>query len=318
MSPFRRIMWSLPQSFAAPRHGHRSGFGALAVPLIAVAGLLLVAGPVAAQSSADQAELARLQKRVDQLEGQLVDMQVVIGTLESLAQSGSRTPAFNGGGARASSGGADAARIAALETQVAALAAQVAALTGGSGAAAPAVDLRPSTRSGQGNVGLGFGSTTVTPSGQSDRNVITREETRSNGTDLGFSTRGGSPDTAYESAYGALLQQNYAEAQAGFEAFLTDHPRHRLAGNAQYWLGEVYFVQGRYKDAAAAFLRGYQTYGSSSKAPDSLLKLAMSLDRLGERDAACSSFAELSSRFPDAPGYVRNRAKAEQRRLRCQ
>jgi len=314
MSLFHRVMWSLMQQpCGGPLRCCRAR--ALGVPLIAVASLLLMAGPVVAQSSADQAELARLQKRVDQLEGQLVDMQVVIGTLESLAQSRGGAPAANGGGARSSSGGADAARIAALETQVAALAAQVSALTGGSG---PAVDLRPSTGGGQGNVGLGFGSTTVTPSGQDGRNVITREETRSNGTDLGFSTGGGSPDTAYESAYGALLQQNYAEAQAGFEAFLTDHPRHRLAGNAQYWLGEVYFVQGRYKDAAAAFLRGYQTYGSSSKAPDSLLKLAMSLDRLGERDAACSSFAELSSRFPDAPGYVRNRAEAEQRRLRCQ
>ncbi|MEO0673196.1 MAG: tetratricopeptide repeat protein, partial [Pseudomonadota bacterium] len=69
--------------------------------------------------------------------------------------------------------------------------------------------------------------------------------------------------------------------------------------------------------AASAFLKGYQTYDRSPKAPDSLLKLAMSLDRLGQKDAACSSFGELSQKFPQAPGHIRSRATSERRRLGC-
>ena len=121
----------------------------------------------------------------------------------------------------------------------------------------------------------------------------------------------------YETAYGLLLQQAYGEAEAAFDEFLKRFPNDQLAGNAQYWLGETFYVRGNFKSAAAAFLKGYQTYGRSSKAPDSLLKLAMSLDRLGQRDAACSSYSELNTRFPNAPGAVRSRADNERRRLGC-
>jgi tol-pal system protein YbgF len=121
----------------------------------------------------------------------------------------------------------------------------------------------------------------------------------------------------YETAYGLLLAQDYGAAEAAFEEFLKRFPNDQLAGNAQYWLGETFYVRGNFKSAAGAFLKGYQTYARSSKAPDSLLKLAMSLDRLGQRDAACQSFSELNTRYPNAPGAVRSRADNERRRLGC-
>jgi tol-pal system protein YbgF len=128
---------------------------------------------------------------------------------------------------------------------------------------------------------------------------------------------GATPKQLYETAYGYLLQQDYGAAEAAFTEFLQRHPNDQLASNAQYWLGESYFVRGQYKDAASSFLKGVQKYGQGAKAPDSLLKLAMSLDRLGQRDAACASFAEVGSRFPNAPSRVRSRATAELQRIRC-
>jgi tol-pal system protein YbgF len=113
------------------------------------------------------------------------------------------------------------------------------------------------------------------------------------------------------------MQRDYGAAQAAFEDFLSRYPNDSLAGNAQYWLGEAHFVRGEYKDAAGAFLKGYQNYAGNARAADSLLKLAMSLDRLGQTDAACSSFAELSTRFPNAPENVRSRAKSERTRIGC-
>ena len=101
------------------------------------------------------------------------------------------------------------------------------------------------------------------------------------------------------------MQRDYGAAQAAFEDFLNRYPKDSLAGNAQYWLGEAHFVRGEYKEAAGSFLKGYQNYAGNARAADSLLKLAMSLDRLGQKDAACSSFAELSTRFPDAPENVK-------------
>ena len=128
---------------------------------------------------------------------------------------------------------------------------------------------------------------------------------------------GNSPKQLYETAYGYLLQQDYGAAEAGFDDFLKRYPSDPLAANAQYWLGESFFVRGQFKPAAAAFLKGYQTYARSSKAPDSLLKLAMSLERLGQRDAACSSYSELTTRFPNAPTHIKNRAQTERQRIGC-
>ncbi len=119
----------------------------------------------------------------------------------------------------------------------------------------------------------------------------------------------GNAKQLYETAYGYLMQRDYSAAQGAFEDFLTRYPQDSLAGNAQYWLGEAHFVRGEYKAAAGSFLKGYQNYAGNARAADSLLKLAMSLDRLGQKDAACSSFGEL---VDPVPQRARERENARQ------
>lgn len=86
------------------------------------------AGEAAAAAPAGGGDAA-LKKRVEQLEAQLVDLQVVIGTLESLARSGVRPPAAAPAGEASSGGSADPGRLQTLETQVRALSQQVEQLT---------------------------------------------------------------------------------------------------------------------------------------------------------------------------------------------
>jgi tol-pal system protein YbgF len=301
------------------------------------------AGAVAAAASDD----AGLKSRVEALEEQLVDMQVVVGTLESLAKNG-------GGGAAApfpsAGSGADTARIDSLETQVRALTAQVQQLsdqirsTGGmphrselqGGTDAAALGNDSSQPPADAASVPGFGSTTVSSGNggndaiggllKNDAQAQGQPDAGRGGTPAPVATAAlpaasdtsGDPKQAYETAYGYLLQRDYGSAESSFTDFLTKFPNDSLSGNAQYWLGETYFVRGQYKAAASAFLKGYQTYAQSGKAADSLLKLAMSLDRLGQKDAACSSFAELSTKFPTAPQSVKNRAQSERQRVGCQ
>jgi len=125
------------------------------------------------------------------------------------------------------------------------------------------------------------------------------------------------PETEYQTAYGYLLQQDYGAAQTAFREFIARYPKTPLAGNAQYWLGETHYVRGAYKNAAVAFLKGYEKYGDGNKGPDSLLKLALSLGKLRQNAAACTSLSELGTRFPNAPQGLLARATAEKRRLRC-
>jgi tol-pal system protein YbgF len=128
---------------------------------------------------------------------------------------------------------------------------------------------------------------------------------------------GGDAESLYQQGYGALLQKDYAGAEGAFSRLVATFPNNPLAGNAQYWIGETYYARGQYKNAADAFLKGYKAYKSGEKAPDALLKLAMALAQLGQKDAACSTFNELKTKFPEAPEPVRDDAKAERKKAGC-
>jgi tol-pal system protein YbgF len=270
-------------------------------------------------SGAADAEVRQLRERVEQLEAQLVDMRVILGTLQSLAQ----VPARGGSAAQPSGGdgGGDSGRMSILEMQIQALTAQmerladeVRALNGG-GRRGSLETGRPSR----------FGTTTITTpeSGGGDRiGSLIRGAQSPNSTD-GVVGRpgghGGAQDARgrYEEAYGYWLQGNLQAAELSLAQFVKDYATHELAGNAQFWLGEVHFKQGRYNRAAKEFLKVSQAHGSSRLAPDSLLRLAQSLDKLGHTQAACATLGELKQRYSDAPPGIVRKAGAEGRRLGC-
>lgn len=127
----------------------------------------------------------------------------------------------------------------------------------------------------------------------------------------------GDPQVQYDYGVERLKMGEFDQARDAFQQFLKANPKHQLAGNAQYWLGETYYVQGKYKDAADSFLKGYTTYSKSPKAPDSLLKLGMTLSALKQKDAACATFGELNRRFPKASEAVVARAKREKKKAGC-
>ena len=275
---------------------------------------------------------AQLRQRVEQLEEQLVDMQVLVGTLESLARGGG-----GGGPSRVGGGGgaSETARIDALETQVRAMTMQIEELSralrqrqGRTEDVAPPVReaaLPPAaTSAGQGFASAppaaapgGFGSLTVTPQG-GDRigQMISASPAPVQGGRLPPAINDtSSAKELYETAYGYLLQQDYPAAEAAFEEFLNRFPNDHLTADAQYWLGETLFVQRRYKPAGQAFLRVVQNYRQSTKAPNSLLMLAMTLEQLGQKD--CALFGELETRHPNAPQDIKARARVVKQRVGC-
>ncbi len=124
-------------------------------------------------------------------------------------------------------------------------------------------------------------------------------------------------DAAYEQAYSYMLEQDYGAAEFAFGEFLTRYPGSPLAGNAQYWLGEINYVQGKYKEAARAFLTGYEKYGDGNKAAESLFKLALSLDKLNQPQAACSSLSEFFKRYGSTGEVPAEQVSEVRQRLRC-
>ena len=127
----------------------------------------------------------------------------------------------------------------------------------------------------------------------------------------------GTAQEQYNYAFGLLRQANYPAAEQALKAFIKAFPKDALAGNAQYWLGETYYVRKDYENAATAFAVGYQRYPKSDKAADNLLKLGMSLGNLGKKTEACTAFARLGQEYPIAPANVKERVAGERKQLGC-
>ena len=101
------------------------------------------------------------------------------------------------------------------------------------------------------------------------------------------------------------------------KSWLAAYPSDPQAVDAQFWLGESPLQQGEYRDAANAFLNVYKTAPDSIKGPDSLMKLGVSLSALGEKDAACGTFAELGRRYPQGSESLMSRVRDEQAKAGC-
>ena len=128
---------------------------------------------------------------------------------------------------------------------------------------------------------------------------------------------GATPDEQYQYAFDLLRQTKYDEAEKALHTFVDEYPENPLAGNASYWLGETYYVRKDYNNAAQTFAQTVQKYPQSAKAPDSLLKLGMSLAAMGETGDACKALHELSTRFPTASDSIKQRAAKEQSKNGC-
>lgn len=127
----------------------------------------------------------------------------------------------------------------------------------------------------------------------------------------------GSAEALYENAFSLVKSGNYDAAQREFETFIKDHPDHALASNASYWLGETHFARSDYKRAAKIFAQTFQKYPKGSKSADSLLKLASSFEKLGNKKDSCTTLTHLKKEFPTADAALLRRAEQDLSRLGC-
>jgi len=121
----------------------------------------------------------------------------------------------------------------------------------------------------------------------------------------------------YDEGLEAVKISDYAVAEQRFNEILKKAPDDKLAGNAQYWLGEVFYGQKNYQKAAVAFAKVIEKYKDGPKGPDSLLKLGMSMQNLKKNTEACQAFKSMKTEFPKAEKAVLDRAANEIKKLGC-
>ena len=105
---------------------------------------------------------------------------------------------------------------------------------------------------------------------------------------------------AYDEAFQSLKDLRYADAAEQFQAFLASYPDSELADNAQYWLGESYYVTRNYDIALEAFEALARDYPDSSKSGDGLLKIGFTHYELKQYDQARAALEQVQQRYPNS------------------
>jgi tol-pal system protein YbgF len=126
----------------------------------------------------------------------------------------------------------------------------------------------------------------------------------------GASSDSGEDKSSYQAAFNLLKDGQYDRAIAAFQKFLVTYPDSSLADNAQYWLGEAYYVNKAYPEAEAAFQRVIDKYPQSRKLSDALLKIGFCRYEQKQWQSAREVLGQVVARFTDTPA-----ARLAQQRL---
>ena len=100
-----------------------------------------------------------------------------------------------------------------------------------------------------------------------------------------------------------LIQQDkrYAEGRKGLQLFLREHPKHELAVNAIYWIGEAYYGEKQYEKAILQFQDVIQKFSKHAKAPAAMLKQGLAFGALGEKSTEKALLQKVVATYPKSP-----------------
>ena len=102
----------------------------------------------------------------------------------------------------------------------------------------------------------------------------------------------------YQQAFNLLKQAQYDKAITAFDTFLGKYLQSQYSDNAQYWMGETYFVTRRFNEAITEYMKLLANYPQSQKAANSLLKIGYSYYELKQDADAKKVLQDLIRRYP--------------------
>lgn len=121
-----------------------------------------------------------------------------------------------------------------------------------------------------------------------------------------------SPEREYEKAYEAYIKHDFDKGIALFKTFLHRYPKHDLADNAQYWIGEIYYDTKDYPNAIIAFKEVVTVYEERSKAPDALLKTGYCYVALNDAANARIYLKRVIENYPFSEAEAKARDKLKE------
>lgn len=118
-----------------------------------------------------------------------------------------------------------------------------------------------------------------------------------------------SADTLYQNALRDFTTGKYDLARQEFSDYVKNFPTNDLAGNAQFYLGEIDYAQGNFSDAINQYDKVPVNYPKSFKLAASLLKKGMAEIEVGKKAAGIRDLHEVVRRFPGSDESKRASAK---------
>ncbi|MGA7637906.1 MAG: tol-pal system protein YbgF, partial [Candidatus Acidiferrales bacterium] len=121
-----------------------------------------------------------------------------------------------------------------------------------------------------------------------------------------------SSDTLYQNALRDFTTGNYDLSRQEFSDYVKQFPSTDLASNAQFYLGEIAYQQGEFKDAIAQYNLVLENYPQSYKQGASLLKKGFAEIALGTKASGIRDLREVARRFPGTDDARRAQAKLKE------
>jgi tol-pal system protein YbgF len=118
-----------------------------------------------------------------------------------------------------------------------------------------------------------------------------------------------SADTLYQNALRDYMSGKYDLARQEFADYIKNFPSNDLASNSQFYLGEIAYAQGDFKQAIGAYNAVLVNYPRSFKLAASQLKKGMAELESGERMAGVRDLRSVEARFPGSDESRRAHAK---------
>jgi len=109
---------------------------------------------------------------------------------------------------------------------------------------------------------------------------------------------GTASDALYLKGLDLLKTGDVATARDQFTKFLEQNPKHELAVNAQYWIGETYYSEKNYESAILAYQDVIKNYPGKEKVVSAMLKQAMAFNAIKDAKSAKFVLKKLIEGFP--------------------
>jgi tol-pal system protein YbgF len=116
-------------------------------------------------------------------------------------------------------------------------------------------------------------------------------------------------DDTYQSGLRDYNAAHYDLAASEFNDVLQYYPKEDLAGNAQFYLGEIAYRQQKYKDAIKFYNAVLEDFAGSPKAPAAQLRKGLALLQLNQKESGVHELRLLIQRYPQTPESLQARSK---------